>query len=364
MSAGRDQVRAQNLFANFNLTLELVRVPRRKKTTHSNLSSCRALMPIDSRHIRSKARRDYDKVVRDLAKAREELVRFERHDKPEFTRWMNREFGALITELRETNQRLQLQRELLFEVQSEAMHSNSSYARAYERVMWQREHPEAAEAEAKGKESNNNDDSDPWVDPFAAFSELFGDIEEDFARAFGIPPSDQAQRIPVQEEKMAAPRVKDLYRAVVRRLHPDTQGALTPEKADLWHQAQAAYENGDAEQLQLILTLCEIEEQGTTAKTSVSLLMRITQQFKSSLHALKKQLRQCQVDPAWNFEKLKERGPLFASMDRHLRAELFEIKRALEAINAQIDHWARQAQATARRRTTVRVRRRQPNIWF
>ena len=87
---------------------------------------------------------------------------------------------------------------------------------------------------------------------------------------------------------LAAKRLKELYRAVVRRLHPDSQQEMTAQKTEWWHQAQAAYEAGDAEQLEVILTLCQIGDSGTTAHTSASLLQRITAQLKSSLREIKR----------------------------------------------------------------------------
>jgi len=132
---------------------------------------------------------------------------------------------------------------------------------------------------------------------------------------------------------------------VVRRLHPDTQ-SLTPQRKEWWHQAQTAYENGDVEQLQVILSFCEIEDHGTTARTSVSLLMRITRQIKSSLRTLKSQLAEYRRDPAWNFSRLPDPGPLAERTERMLRAELLELRRALVAMESQLAMWARQAQAT------------------
>jgi len=45
---------------------------------------------------------------------------------------------------------------------------------------------------------------------------------------------------------------------VVRRLRPDIQREMTPQKTEWWHQAQAACEAGDVEQMEVILTLGEI----------------------------------------------------------------------------------------------------------
>ena len=73
-------------------------------------------------------------------------------------------------------------------------------------------------------------------------------------------------------------------------MHPDTQLEMTAQKLEWWHQAQAAYEAGDLEQLEVILTLCEIGDSGTTAHTSASLLQRITAKLKSSLREIKRQI--------------------------------------------------------------------------
>src|ERR1017187_6369352 len=41
---------------------------------------------------------------------------------------------------------------------------------------------------------------------------------------------------------LAGKRLKELYRAVVRRLHPDSQQEMTAQKTEWGHHAQAAYE--------------------------------------------------------------------------------------------------------------------------
>jgi hypothetical protein len=327
-----------------------------------------ALILIDGRPIRDKARKEYDKTLRDLERARQELERFERHDKPGFGRWLNRHFGALIRELRETGQKLEAKRELLFEIESEALLSNSSHARAYERVMRRREHPEPEvpaepEGEASSEERSDANGSE-GANPFAGFEEFFAEVEEDFEERFGNAHNQKKSSPESEKTDRVTARLKDLYRALVRRLHPDTQRILTVQKQEWWHQAQAAYQKGDVEQLQVILTLCEIDEQGTTAKTSVSLLTRITRQFKRSLRTLKKQLNECRRDPSWNFSNLQDPRPLIARTERSLREELYEIRRALEAICAQIESWARQSQMSQRRPMRRTLRSTHPEFLF
>jgi hypothetical protein len=312
-----------------------------------------ALIRIDSTPIREKARLEYQKVVRDLEQARRALEEFQKKDQPGFNQWLNRQFGALITELRETNRRLHAQRELLTEIESEAFVANCSHTRAYERVQWRRQHPQPEEepvgsegSEQSQRRSRRRAGPQTWED---LAEELFAGLDEAFADAFGPPPGQEGAFGYKPHAKPASSRLKELYRALARRLHPDVQEQMTPQRKEWWHQAQAAYQKGDLEQLQVILTLCEIEEQGTTAKTSVSLLKRITQQFKLTLRTIKSQLNQFRRDPAWNFSALRDRSALIQRTERLLKAELAELKSALDAIEYQLSTWARQSQMARRR---------------
>src|SRR3954469_21545310 len=103
------------------------RHPRKRsysKTTKA--SGSLPVMLVDGSHIRQKIKREYEKVVQDLEKARAELDRFEKEDLPKFTQWLNRQFGALMTELRETTRRIHDLERLLLEMQSEIFFSGAS----------------------------------------------------------------------------------------------------------------------------------------------------------------------------------------------------------------------------------------------
>lgn len=306
-------------------------------------------MQINSAPIREKARHDYAKALRELEAAREAVERFETQDRPAYSRWYNRQFGALLTELRELQQKIHSQGELIDEVESESFISECSLARAYERVMWRRAHPEEAAAEAARAEAREKESDGPFGSDFEAF---FSEFAEEFERMFtgggqpGEPPPFSSA--PPGARKAPA-RLKELYRALARQLHPDVQEQMTPQKREWWHQVQEAYEQGDVERLQVILTLCEIEEQGSTASTSVSLLMRITRELKSSLRALKGQLRRFRQDPAWNFSSAGGRPEMDARVQRALQHELTQARRVLAAIEGQLKAWAEQSRMSPRR---------------
>jgi hypothetical protein len=114
---------------------------------------------------------------------------------------------------------------------------------------------------------------------------------------------------------------------------------MTAQKTEWWHQAQAAYEAGDAEQLEVILTLCEIGESGTTAHTSASLLQRITAQLKSSLREIKRQITQRRREPAWNFSNRTDHAAMADQVRRELTGEMMAMRRRWMDAQELITRW-------------------------
>jgi len=314
------------------------RAPRRKThgqpEPHAQTGTfSRAIVLVDGTRIRRKIKKGYEKARLDLENSRQQLDQFHLTDLPQFTRWLNSHFGAMLTELRELSQQLAADEQLIFEVENEVMFGAGSFARAYRRVMDYRENPQPPPPPPTGSDEwdreeagssgrPESEDSDREEDSFEAFlNELFDDMGPgEGTRNARVPRAGQPEARGELEHKAA--RLKDLYRAVVRRLHPDRQPEMTAQKIEWWHQAQAANQAGDVEQLEVILTLCEIEDNGTTAHTSASLLQRITAQLKSSLREIKRQLAGRRKDPAWNFSQRTNRDALEAEMRHALKDDL------------------------------------------
>jgi len=325
---------------------------------------CRALVLADGAEIRRKIKKDYEKALRDLNNSRRLLDQFHQKDQPEFTRWLHSHFGALLTETRELGQKIAADEAFIFLVEGEVMFGGASHARAYRRVMEARDQPEPPppaggggepEAERFGPRPEFSDPEEEEDDPLNAFFEdVFGES--------GPRPQDRRGRTAGQRHTAAAPhtasRLKDLYRALVRRLHPDSQREMTPQKTEWWHQAQTAYEAGDAEQLEVILTLCEIGDSGTTAHTSASLLQRITAQLKSSLRQLNRQLSELRRNPAWNFSRHADRELMAVRMRRDLTQELEQLREAWRETQELIAGW--KAAAERSRPPRRQKPRRQP----
>ncbi len=340
------------------------RAPRQKihrqPDTHAHAGNhCRALVRVDGTGIRKKIKKDYEKALRDLDNSRRVLDRFQQTDQPQFTRWLNRHFGVLLTELRELNLKMAGDEAIIFMVQNEVMFGGGSYARAYKRVMELRDNPEPPPPSPSpgGERDRGQSGAGPdWENPDepddplkSIFEEMFGELGpeerpwEEPGRKVGQPPQAAA---PAHVSK----RLKELYRAVVRRLHPDSQREMTAQKMEWWHQAQSAYEAGDAEQLEVILTLCEIAESGTTAHTSASLLQRITARLKSSLREIKRQITQRRREPAWNFSGRTDHAAMAEQVRRELTGELMMMRRRWMDTQEMIAKWKAAAEKLKPRR--------------
>jgi hypothetical protein len=312
---------------------------------------CRAMVRVDGTAIRKKIKKDYEKALRDLDNSRRVLDQFHQTDLPLFTRWLNSHFGALLTELRELDQKTAADEAIILLVESEVLFGGISYGRAYKRVMENQDNPEPPRPPGGEQDGKRNP---PWEEPESVNLDEEDPIEEfmhEFYRKFapGEEPRGQHGSRAGQPIETAAPghaskRLKGLYRAVVRRLHPDCQREMTAQKTEWWHQAQAAYEAGDAEQLEVILTLCDIGESGTTAHTSASLLQRITAQLKNSLREIKRQINQQRRDPAWKFSGRTDHAAMGDQMRREMMGELIAMRRRWKETQEMIAAWKAAAQ--------------------
>ncbi len=319
-----------------------------------------SLIKVNGHPIREKARREYERARRDLGKAQAEIERFEEHDQPSYHRWFHQQFGALLTQLREVSGKLQAQQMLLFEIESEAFERGCSFTHAYERVKKRQEQPEPAPAPEEEPTGHAGKGEKTQGD---FFDSLFEEIRDRFSKNFdGMFDSGD---LPLNAPKSAKvlPRLKDLYRAVVRLLHPDVQEKMTAQKLEWWHQAQAAYEEGDTDRLQVILTYCEIEQQGNTASTSVSLLKQITNDLKRTLRSLRSRLSELRRQPAWNFSERIDRERLERQTRASLQSDLEEMTTSLAAIEQQLAVWDR-ASKTGRRQRSRRVSSRREPEYF
>jgi hypothetical protein len=294
-----------------------------------------SLLVIDNQPLRKKAQRDYQKATRDLDNARAETERFHSQDKPLFTRWLHANFGPLITEMRELQVKLNKAQDLVNEVQQEYFFGgHASIAQAYKIVQHRRAHPDE---EPESQSFTDADENEEFRREFEeAMREAEGDFQQHRNSRQSAPPSRQRGQL------------KQLYRKLARRLHPDNGRKLSPHEKELWHRTQTAYEAGHVDVLETILNLLDVDEKGTR-NASVSTLLRLTADLKKSLRAIKRELTSLRRDVAWNFSRRDDHSQVASSTQATLLSDREKLLWLLNKYTEQIERWDSQSRVKGKR---------------
>jgi hypothetical protein len=324
------------------------------------------LVRVDQRPLRRKAASECSRALSQLEKARAEWRRFDREDQPAYERWLAGRFGAVLTELRELEQALREKERLIDEVEIEyAWIGARNFRAAYLSVMRRRNAPvpsrtvppEDADCQAPRDFSEfTREEKHELFEDFLdgvlgidaealskrEYQRMFREFEA-AAREAQRPP--EPPRPPVRPEDA---RIKEVYRLLVRRLHPDTRADRDAEVSALWHEVQEAYLAGQLERLEMLLALTDIREKSAGAHTSLFQMREVLTELRRAFATVQKNLRAARKEPAWRFARRADREALAARLERRFRRDLLTRQRRLRRCEALIASWARPGRAQRR----------------
>ena len=331
---------------------------------------------IDQGPLRETAAADCTGAMARLERARTGWHRFERKDKPAFIRWRAREFGALLSRAREVEVQIRDSQTLVHEVEMEMRRGFQDAHTAYQRVMFHRTNPDAAPEEAaeahrdedggsrklsdfekealfqewvKKSLGTNPDkmDDEAYSTTFEAFKShmFFSAREEPRVRNTSrtAPKERMTQKLEEEgeEEGKVDARVKELYRILVRRLHPDLRADAGAAVSALWHEVQEAYVASDVARMEILLALSDIESNQMGAQTSVAQMRAVLAELERALRALEKSLLEAEGEDAWNFAQTGPTSDLRLRVQRQLKSDLAARTMHLDVLTKTIAAWAR-----------------------
>lgn len=333
------------------------------------------LILIDQEPLRRSAAAECAEAMARLEDARAGWHRFEREDKPAFARWRAREFGSLLSKAREVETQIRDYQTLVHEVEMEMRRGFHDAHSAYQRVMFRRENPEAAREEeplpsAAGAARTPSDFEkealfQEWVQKFLGTNpdkmddEAYSTSFEAFkAHMFRTPrheaPPRNGARSPAQahtiddevesDDEPTIPvdaRVKELYRRLVRRLHPDLRADGNAAVSALWHEVQEAYLASDVARMEILLALSDIAANHMNDATSLAQMHSVLAELERALRALEKSLREAEGEDAWNFARSGPAADLRLRVQRQLKADLAARSMRLDLLARTIAAWAR-----------------------
>lgn len=342
----------------------------RAADTHKR-SKDRRIVLLDQRPLRRKAASECNRMMARLERAKTEWRRFQQEDQTGYERWRAATFGALLSRLREIEASIRTKEELIREVEMEMVFGGART-------------PRSAYAKVQNRKDNPQPEHDPWdrqpppplrdedeeederfEDPrFGNMPEIEQELLfEDFLRVVmgmnpdrmndkkyeqmftdfkahvlgqGRPKQSPAPEPPKPEQN----RIKEIYRLLVRRLHPDTRADSNVEVSALWHEVQEAYGDGNVERLDMLLAMTDLQANAAGEHTTLHQMWSVIAELRRSYNALQRNLRDAKRDPAWNFGRMQDRSALERRVGGDLKLQITSCERRLDYLESEIARWS------------------------
>jgi hypothetical protein len=352
---------------------------RRKKTPPApeprfvKLSSDRRIILLDQEPLRAEAGRAARKKIGEMEKLASSLEEFEKTILPAYTRWEEETLGPLLAEERQLNAKIDHLEHLLSTASLEALFTGRDPSEIYADIA--REQQEWEERQAGGEPDRSEPESEPEPEEDPDAKREFTDEEREFRSyvryAIGEDPDyfDKRQYKKLfneyrewkkrreedcgsatQKKQDIPARVKELYRVLVRRLHPDTgKSRKDPNTQRLWHDLQNAYAAMDVERLEVLLALTDLHESGSAIRSTLNHLRKVAKEMERTVRDLKNRFREARSSPAWQFWHADNRQKVGAKMRAAVEARIRDAKNHIATLEQQIDFWKQDAGMSKRK---------------
>lgn len=337
-------------------------------------TTCRALIPLDTKKIRAEYLKAYKRRKKALEKIEAELQQFDENDEPEFQQFLARTFGAEQTRERELAERIRLcimRYEKIRFLAGENRMSKERYCHtlsekvtaeldfwavleaellAFQEAGRKTREEEFGESEDSAHDSGWDEDGEDEAD-----DDFDSECDEAFKQFLGedgnTPGSESDQR-----------DLKKLYRELCLRYHPDRAGAHDAKTKCLWIEIQEAYQDGNLVRLRSIHAGIDLE----TGKTELGCaeIDSMILDLGGRIREIRSELRARKQAPYWGFSSWTEKKRKQAA--RELKFEFdreFQIGgrklRQLEAELEQLLHaWKPKSQSAQKpgRKTKAELR--------
>lgn len=347
------------------------KLPATAEPCHVKLSSERRIILLDQQPLREEAGRAARKKIGEMEKLNTSLSEFEKTIRPAYERWEAEMLGPLLAEERHLIAKISHLEHLIDRAGLEALFTGRNTKKIYEEIA--REQQEWEERQAAGESEAPRPEPEEPYDPDA--EREFPDDEREFRAyvryACGKEPDrftkleykklfdeylkwkkkreGEAGSVGRKKEDVPA-RVKELYRVLVRRLHPDSgKSRNDPSIQRLWHDLQNAYAAQDVERLEVLLAMTDLHESGSAVRSTLFHLRKVAKEMENAVRELKARFREARTSPAWAFWHSDNREKAGAKIRAATEARIREAKNHITILESEISFWKQDASQPTRR---------------
>ena len=256
------------------------RLASSRKILHNPLT-CRNLVPVENPPIKKILIDRYQNYIDQIHALKSKIELFELQDEPAYESWMKKNFSKIVAQIQEVKAKSSELQSRFTEAELIALRYGISLEEAYRKVL------EKAESAQDKKEEP--DCEDPEENSF----------RDSFEKTFGFRP----QRTPKIGSCNQKRSLKETYRYLARKLHPDMRTVSHPHWDDLWFEAQFAYQTCNLEELHRVSLIVEAHESVHSDHPHLSTVFKVNIVFEKQIYKLESQIKSLERGAAWEYFK-------------------------------------------------------------
>ena len=347
-------------------------------------SKDRRIVLLDQQPLREEAGGEAKRILQEVNEHAEKLAEFDRTILPAFERWESKNLGPILDEERRLNSKISELERLLEFADFESLFTGRDPYEIFQEAQREfagdtprnrRENPDDdddfehdfAEDEPPPRQPDPDEGFDPEERDFRSYVRfVFGDdpdsigkrkyqrLFEDYRRWRQKMGVGQSARRDTQD---TPGRVKEIYRILVRRLHPDTgRDRSNPQTRRLWDDLQDAYAQQDLERLEVLLAITDLHESGSAARSTLYHIRQVARQLRTQLDGLKLRLLQAKKSPAWSFWHSKNRQSAEKKLREAAEKRVQSAKTQLAQIESEVARWKAESESKKARKRAPKAK--------
>jgi len=350
---------------------------KRRKKARSGLdlsrpkdSHERSIVLVDQHPLREAAGQEAQALLREVDALHAALNEFDRTIQPNYERWESQNLAPLLEEERQLEYKISELQSDIDLAEAEAFFKGADPYQIFKKAEADREAAKAAqnendadrsdasakaEAESQAqyeRESQFSEEEQAFrvyvrlstgLEPDALSEYQYGRLFEEY-RAWRKK-ADSIKKITRKKSTDIPTQIKDIYRILVRRLHPDASKFGSHSQArTLWHDLQRAYGAQDLEQLEVLLAITDLHENGIASRSTIFHIRKVANKMKRTASSLKSRLAEVQKTQAWIFWHAKDREKAGLKIRRSVERRIKESRSVLATLEDEIEVWKRQSE--------------------
>lgn len=229
------------------------------------------------------------------------------------------------------------------------------YQEFHEKVNQQFEEAEEAKRQQREREQQRQEYEQRWQERYGNDDSTESSTGEESGEADSAGNShedsdDEPQDQSRKDKTQKPPTTKELYRKIIKKLHPDVNPNVTEREKELFRKATEAYEKGDIATLQEIYDEIFGNAEGTkpgrelTYEELVALKEKLEARIRSlqyEIEKIKTEFPYIQKELLDNPEELKEKQEAFNKLIHQYEEEIKRLTAILESVNREMEELRR-----------------------